>query len=538
MQKLEKWTEIYVQLSASDKDRSLEPGKLEKLSLAAYLTGKDAESYRFLERAHQGYLDKEMMASAVQCAFWLGLMLVNAGEKARGGGWFARGERMLKDLQNQECPEKELLLIPRALMMLSEGNAAEAQQVFERVAAAGERFRNADLVALGRLGLGQALVRQGEINRGISLLDETMITIETEEVFPLVNGIVYCAVIETCCNVWDLGRAREWTSALTRWCDGQPGIVPFRGECLVRRAELFQFHGDWGKAITASSDACELLTRQPGRPAAGEAYYRQAELNRLAGDFKLAEESYHEAANRGRNPQPGLALLRMAQGSNDAAETSIRNSLQEDEDPKKRAALLPAMVHILLSSGNTGGANDAAAELCEIARKLNIPYLLAMCAHCQGTVLLAKGNPREALEQIQKALQYWTSLNLPYESACTRELKGRVYLELKDRDTSETELLAAKWIFEQLNAGPDVERVNTFLERKGDHVSYGLSLRELQVLKLVASGKTNRSVADELFISERTVDRHMSNIFNKLDVSSRVEATAFALKNNMLENEQ
>lgn len=538
MQRTGKWTEIYEQLSESDREHSLEPGKLEKLSLAAYLTGKDSESFRLLERAHRSYIDRKMTGNAVQCAFWLGLMLMNAGEKARGSGWFARGERMLAEMKDRDCPEKALLFIPKGLNYLSEGKGAKAQKIFERVEAAGEKFGNADLIALGRLGLGQALVQQGEISRGIQLLDETMITIETEEVFPLLNGIVYCAVIETCCKVWDLGRAREWTFALTRWCDGQPDIVPFRGECLVRRAELFQFHGDWDKAITESTDACELLTRQPGRPAAGEAFYRQAELKRLAGDFKPAEESYHQAANRGRNPQPGLALLRMAQGLKGAAETSIRNSLREEKEPNRRAELLPAFVRILISSEQYAEANEATKELCQIARDLNVPYLLAMCAHCQGAVLHANGNYRAAVEHVQKALQFWNTLNLPYETACTRELKGHVYLELNDKDNSDTELMAARWIFEELSALPDLERVRSCLAREGTHETYGLSLRELQVLRLVASGKTNKSVANELFISERTVDRHMSNIFNKLDVTSRVEATAFALKNNMLEDEK
>jgi DNA-binding CsgD family transcriptional regulator len=534
-QKIEKWTEIYVQLFKTDQEHALEPIELERFALAAYLTGRDAEGFQILERAHQGYLDRGKTEKAVRCAFWLGLMLLNAGEKARGGGWIARGERLLKDVQSQDCAEKGLLLIPKGLGELAAGHGAKAQKIFEQVASAGEQFRNTDLIALGRLGLGQAMIQQGEIARGIKLLDETMITVETEEVFPLVNGIVYCAVIESCRKVWDMERAQEWTSALTRWCDAQPDMVPFRGECLVRRAEISQFHGDWPKALRETKDACDLLSRNPGESAAGEAYYRQGELHRLAGNFELSEGCYREAAKRGRKPQPGLALLRLAQGMNDAAVTSIRNILQETKDPKRRAELLPAVVHILITVKQTGESLEAADELCGIARDFNVPYLLAMCAYCHGTVLHTQGYLQPALEQLQKAMKFWNTLNLPYESACTRELKGIVYLELNDKDNAEAELMAAKWIFEQLRAIPDLERVNRLLNREGHHKTHGLSLRELQVLRLVASGKTNRSVADELFISERTVDRHMSNIFNKLGVSSRVEATAFALKNQMLD---
>ncbi len=536
MQRFENWTDIYVQLLKVDKENALEPKEMERLALAAYLIGRDDESFRILERAHQGYLDQENTKEAVRCAFWLGLMLVNAGERVRGGGWFARGERFLSELNNQDCAEKGLLLIPKALGELSAGQGAKAQRIFETVASTGEQYHNVDLIVLGRLGLGQAMIQQGETARGLTLLDETMISVETEEVFPLVNGIVYCAVIETCRKVWDLERAQEWTAVLTRWCDSQPDLVPFRGECLVRRAEIFQFHGEWLKALEETMDACDMLIQNQGKQAAGEAYYRQAELHRLVGNYRKSEECYREAAKRGRNPQPGLALQRLAQGQKETAEISITNTLLETKDQKRRAELLPAVVSILTAVNQPGEALEAAKELCGIARDFNVPYLLAMCAYCQGTVLHAKGNAQPALEQLQKALKFWNSLNLPYESACTRELRGLVYMKLNDKDNSEAELIAAKWVYEQLGAIPDLERIDRMLNSDRNPETHGLSLRELQVLRLVASGKTNKSIAGELFISERTVDRHVSNIFNKLGISSRVEATSFALRNQMFDN--
>jgi len=537
MQRFEKWTETYVQLLKADQEHALEPKDLETLALAAYLTGKDAESIQILERAHQGYLDREKTERAVRCAIWLGLMLMNARERARSSGWIARGERLLNDEQVPDCAEKGLLLLPAALGALSAGHPAEAQKLFEQIAAIGKQFGDADLIALGRLGHGQAMIQQGDVATGIKLLDETMIIVETEEVFPVVNGIVYCAAIETCRNVWDLRRAQEWTSALTRWCDAQPDIVPFRGQCLVRRAEIIQFHGEWLKALEEIKHACELLTRPPGEPAAGEAFYRKAELHRLLGDFEEADDSYGEAAKWGRKPQPGLALLRLALGQNDAAETSIRNTLQETKDTKRRAELLPAVVSIMIAVKQTGEALEATKELCGIANEFDAPYLYAMSSYCQGAVFLAEGNVQFALEHLQKALKFWNSLNLPYESARTRELNGLVYRELNDKDNSDAELAAAQWVFGQLKAMPDLERVNRLLNKKRDHETHGLTLRELQVLHGVASGKTNKSVAGELFISNRTVDRHVSNIFNKLGVSSRVEATAFALRNKILDDE-
>ena len=427
MQRLEKWTETYFQLLKADKEHTLEPKDLETLGLAAYLTGRDAESFQILERAHHGYLHLTQTAQAVRCAFWLGLMLMNAGERARSGGWMARAERLFNDEQVPDCAEKGLLLLPAALGALSAGQGAKAQKLFEQISTIGQQFNDADLIALGRLGLGQAMIQQGDVAKGIKLLDETMITVETEDVFPVLNGIVYCAVIETCRKVWDMRRAQEWTLAFTQWCDAQPDIVPFRGQCLVRRAEVIQFHGEWSKALEETNNACQLLTRPPGGPAAGEAYYRKAELHRLLGDFEKAEDCYHAAAKWGRKPQPGLALLRLAQGQGDAAETSIRNTLQEIKDTKSRAELLPAVVSIMIATKHTEEALEATKELFGIANEFDAPYLFAMSSHCQGAVYLAEGNVHPALEHLQKALKLWSTLGLPYESARTRELKGLAY---------------------------------------------------------------------------------------------------------------
>jgi ATP/maltotriose-dependent transcriptional regulator MalT len=536
MQIVEKWTETYEQLLKADQEHELEPEALQTYALAAYLTGRDAECFKMLERAHLSFLDQKKTEQAVRSAFWLGLMLMNAGERARSNGWMARGKRMLNEHPELDCAEKGLFLIPAALGTLSTGDAAIAQGLFEQAIQIGERFGDVDLIALGRLGQGQAQIQLGEVTKGISLLDETMVLVETaEDLFPVVNGIVYCAVIETCRKVWDLERAQEWTSALTRWCDAQPDIVPFRGQCLVRRAEIIQFHGDWDKALDEVSNACKILTRSKGEPAAGEAYYRKAELLRLTGDFNAAEKNYRDAANWGRKPQPGLALLRLAKGENDAAQSLIRNALKEAEDPKKRADLLPAAVLILLAMRQTKEALEATNELRSIAKAFDVPYLNAMSFYCQGALLLSKEDAPLALEHLDKALELWDALRLPYESAHTRELKGRAYRKLNNEDNSEVELAAAKWLFEQLHATPDLERINLLMDEQRVHDSYDLTLRELQVLRIVATGKTNKSVANELFISERTVDRHMSNIFNKLSVSSRVEATTFALRNKLLE---
>ena len=259
MQRFEKWTEIYEQLSIGNGRHA--PKETETHALAAYLIGKDVESFEIMEQAHQGYLNHEKTEKAARCAFWLGLMLMMAGQRARSGGWMAKGERLLENEHIQDCSERGLFLIPDALGALHSNNAIQAYKLFERAEQIGEQFGDVDLIAIGRLGHGQALIQLGDVEKGLKLLDETMVIVETESVFPIATGIIYCAVIETCRMVWDLKRAHEWTTALSKWCNAQPDVVPFRGQCLIRRAEVIQFNGEWSKALEEAKVACKLLIR-------------------------------------------------------------------------------------------------------------------------------------------------------------------------------------------------------------------------------------------------------------------------------------
>lgn len=534
MQRIEKWTETYTELLKADRDGALRPEDLEKLATSAYLTGRDEECLTALERAHQGYMTRKRINEAVRCTFWLAIIHFNRGDKAQGSGWIKRGNSLL-DKNNFDCPEQGLLLIPVALGALSQGDTRNALELFEKAVSIGEQYNDVDLKAIGCLGSGQAMVVQGDIKKGINILDEAMIMAKAEDIHLIAKGIIYCAGISVCRKVWDLKRAQEWTLALSRWCNSHADLVPFRGQCLVRRAEIMQLFGEWPKAMEEAEHACKRFqTSVP--PATGEAYYRQGELHRLLGAFMQAENCYREAAKWGKTPQPGLALLRLTQGQLDAAKTSIVNTLREAKDTKVRVEHLPAMVRIMIAANHTEEGRTAAEELSQIADHFDVPYLYAMSSYALGNVFFAEGDLIEASRNVQKALDGWNTFNLPYEIARARELKGLIYREMGDKDSSDMDLAAAKWTFEQLNAAPDLDRVTRLLNMKLNHNNHGLTLRELQVLRRVASGKTNKSVAGELFISERTVDRHVSNIFNKLGVSSRVEASTYALKNKMLEN--
>jgi DNA-binding NarL/FixJ family response regulator len=527
------WGDAFAQLSAADHDAPLEPEDLERFATAAYLVGRDADSADIWARAHHEFLIRGDVERAARCAFWLAFGLLNRGELARGGGWIARARRLL-DGRPGDCVEQGYLLLPVALQCIAEGDNAGACATFGQAAEIGSRFGDPDLVALARHGQGRALIRKGETGQGVALLDEAMAAVEAGEVSPIVVGDVYCSVIAGCLEIFDLRRAQEWTAALTHWCESQPDLVPYRGECLVRRAQIMQLHGAWQDAIGEAQRACERLSEPPSQPVVGAAFYQRAELHRLRGEFAEAEEAYREASRWGRTPQPGLAQLRLAQSQVDAAEAAIRRAVDEAQDRRTRSRLLPAHVEIMLAAHDVPAARVAADELSKLTADLGAPFLRAVSAHATGAVLLTEGDARAALAALRDAWAAWQELEVPYEAARVCVLIALACRELGDKDTAEMELDAARRVFQQLGAAPDLVRAAALSRKTTPRAPGGLTAREVQVLRLVAAGKTNRAIATELFISEKTVARHLSNIFTKLDLSTRAAATAFAYEHGLV----
>ncbi|MFJ7961212.1 LuxR C-terminal-related transcriptional regulator [Streptomyces sp. NPDC096319] len=525
------WSDAYAVLSGADRAEPLGPDDLVRLATAAYLVGRDAESGAATERAHHAYLGLGETAHAVRCAFWTAMPLLLRGETARGGGWLARARRLLDD-GRLDCVERGYVLFPQGLRLVHKDPRA-AHALFGEAAAIGDRFGDEDLVTLARHGQGRALVYAGETAAGTALLDEAMVEVSSGRLSPLVTGLVYCSVIEACEELFDLRRAQEWTAALSHWCAAQPDLVPYRGSCLIHRSHVLQTHGAWPDALDEARRARERLAATPGRGVLGMALYQEADLHRVRGAFDRSEEAFRQAGECGHRVQPGLALMWLAQGRVGAAAAAIRSALEETPDRLRRARLLAPYAEIMLAAGDVPAAREAADELTGTADELDAPLLRAVAAHVRGAVLLAEGEVGEALDALLVADGIWGEIEAPYDRARTRVLLGLARRRLGDAGTAHLELAAARKAFRELGAVPDLARLDS-LAGVAPGADTGLSPREIEVLRLVATGRTNQAIAADLVLSEKTVARHLSNIFGKLGLSSRAAATAYAYEHDLV----
>jgi DNA-binding CsgD family transcriptional regulator len=525
------WGDVFADLSVARREGEPSAEDLERLAVAAYMVGRDDACESAWVAAHQAWLGRGEAERAARCAFWHALGLFFRGDLAPAMGWVARGGRLLTGSPDDSVAHAWLRML-QALPSLFEGDADAASSSFRAGGEIAERLADADATAFARMGSGYALILQGRRPEGMALLDEVMVSVTAEEVAPMIAGIAYCQVIALCQAVYDVRRAREWTDALTRWCDAQPDLVPFRGNCLVHRCEVFQLQGAWTDAHDSARQACEWLAGPPAWDTLGSAHYQLGEIQRLRGEFAEAEESYRQASVAGRDPEPGMSLLRLAQRRVDLAAPAIRRALDEAHDPIARSRLLPASVDVMLEAGDIRAARAAADELAEIAAQIDASYLNAVAHEASGAVLLSDGDPRAALTELRLAQRLWRELEAPHQVARVRALIGVACRELGDGASAELEFEGARVAFQELDAAPDLGRLARLA---GSAETEGpLSRRETEVMLLVAEGKSNRAIAATLFISEKTVARHVSNIFTKLQLSSRAEATAYAYKHGLV----
>jgi DNA-binding CsgD family transcriptional regulator len=528
------WVHAHESLSEADRALPLGPDDLELLARSAYMLGRDDDYVAALERAHRAHVDAGRALPAARCAFWIGLNLFLRGETAPATGWFARAQRLV-DREDRDCAERGYVLTAVCIQRMAARDYEAVYASASEAAAIGERCDDHDLVAFARMDQACALLNLGRTEEGGRLVDETMVAVTAGELSSVAAGLVYCNTISFCQDAHELRRAREWTVALTRWCEQQPDMVAHTGICHVHRAELMTLGGAWEDALGELHRLGERLGGGTvNRRAMGPAAYQQGELLRLRGDFEAAEEAYREASRLGREPQPGLALLRLAQGNVGAAAASIRRALGEAAEPLKRGALLPAYVEITLAEDDVETARVAWQELDEIAGRHRSDALDAAAAQAEGAVRLADGNADAALAATRRAWKLWDELKAPYEAARARVLVGLACRALGDEDTTALELEAASEAFAELGAAPDLVALGSLAGPPEPSDTGGLTARELEVLRLVAAGRSNREIAAALTISEHTAARHLQNIFAKLHVSSRTAASAFAFEHHLV----
>ncbi len=527
------WREAFALLSSADAETPLSAPDLERLGTSAYMLGRDADAVASWGRAFGEYAEQGEALRAARAGFWCSLVLLLSGQGAQSGAWVSRTERLLKE--QPDSPEHGLIAVIQGLFCMGKGDGDAAYQCFTVAEALGEKFNDPELRALAALSCGQALVQKGETPRGAARLDEAMLAVTTGEVSPPLAGIIYCAVIAICERILDLSRAFEWTRALNDWCASQPQLVAFRGQCLVHRAEVMQCRGEWRSALEDAQKAFELLAESLPR-VAGRALYQQAELQRLWGNFEAAEKFYAEAARRGFEPQPGLALLRLAQGDAEAAAAAMRRVVGESASAAGpgagigRARLLAPYVQIMLAVGDLEAARSAANELCAAAARPDaLPQLNALAAQADGAVALAGGDAAQALDALRRAWTLYQQLDAQYDAACTRLLLSRACEAMGDQDTAKLHADGGQAVLERLG----VPGAAGGREQSRTAIPANLTTREIEVLGLVASGRTNRQIARQLHISEHTVARHVSNLFAKTGAASRTALGAFAYKHDL-----
>jgi ATP/maltotriose-dependent transcriptional regulator MalT len=527
------WLAAYGGLSQANQQAqadALTADDFTRLATAAYLVGQRNDCVQALQRAYQLHIDAGDVTAAVRVAFWLALVLLMSGESAVGGGWVGRAERLLADVPG-DVVERGYVLIHVMFRHIFTGDFGAALELAAQVADYGRRFTDPDLVAMGLVGQGRILLYQGRVPEGLALLDEAMVGVAAGEVSTIFAGNVYCTMIEGCQEIADFDRAARWTSALAAWCAEQHGLVAFTGQCAVHRGQIMRAQGAFDEALTEFDLAVRRYRQAGTMDAAGLAMTERGDVLRLRGDLDAAGTAYEQASAFGYEPQPGLALLWLAQGQVAAAVAAVRRMLGEAGDPVHRSRLLPAAVEILLVAGHHDEAAGLADELRSIAAAFGCPSVQARADHARAGAALAAEDPAAALPLLRREQAVWERLDARYDTARCRVLLGRALHALGDHRSALAELAAARRAFAALGAKPAEHEVAALLRPA---LPRGLTEREVEVLRLVAAGKTNPEIARHLVLSEKTVGRHLSNIFTKIDVTTRTAAAAFAFEHHLV----
>ncbi|WP_158253907.1 helix-turn-helix transcriptional regulator [Cryobacterium sp. N22] len=526
-----RWREACEQFAEAQSTlaEGLAPLDLELMATALFLRGRHESAFEALMDAHERYLAGGDTVGAARTAGWIALELLEADELSPSLNWIARGQHLMERLDDADSVGGRVALVPAALAPLFVGDVEDAKQRFEAIATVAERTGDRELSAFAALGRGKCLTTMGRPAEGFESLDRAVAAVTANEVSPVMTCILYRVLLDVSHEAFDLERAQVWTAAFDQWCREQPDLVAYSGQCHAYRAQQLLLHGEWAEASAAATTAEERF-RAGDFTAAYVANYQLAELHRLRGELRRAGEHYRRAAETGWDPQPGIALLRLAEGEYTTAQSMIRSAVAGAE-PATRRRLLPAVVEIELVAGDVTAARRAAAELIALSRSAPTTMLAAIAGFAEARVLLAEGDPSVALERVRTASTAWSALDVPYEVARCGVVRGQALRALDKSDAATAEFEAARAVFLELGAQSELTGLTTLT---GQRPTGTLTDREVEVLRLVSTGLTNRGIAGRLSLSEKTVARHLSNIFGKLGLSSRAAATAYAYENGLI----
>lgn len=531
------WADATDLFLRADEQSRLSTEDLDRLAWAAGIAARDREMLSALERLYEDHASQDDDEACARAAFWSGLRHMMIGEVGLGAGWLQRAARHAEQTA-PDCVQRGYLLLPEAYRLRGKGEFEAAIECADRAMQFGESAGDPDLVALAGSLKGGMLFRLGRIEDGYVPIDEAMLLANSERLSPLVCGVVYCEIVASCCRILEIARAREWTGILNDWCRRNPQAKAFNGVCQVHRAEVLQLKGDWATAFAEAERAGSGLKGTTEQTAMATAAYRRGEILRLRGDFAAAEAEYRRAGEIAIDPQPGLALLRLAQNRCADAATMIRLALDTTTDITQRHALLPAGVEIFIACDDLDSARELCAEMDSIAKTFGSEVLARVADQCRGLVALAQGEFADAITALGRARRFWSRFDAPYLAARLRLDIAQACFELGDSEDAKLELEAARRPFKDLGAQPDLERLQT-IRRQSSTAAKGtadtiLSAREREVMGLMAEGGSNRAIAAELGLSPKTVNRHVENILGKLAVSSRTAAVAKALKTGVI----
>ena len=511
----------------SIEEPEVEAERLDLLAEAAWWLGRVEESIQFRQAAHGLYESLGNQRRAGMCAVWLFQDHCLRGRPAVASGWLQRARRALAS--DTSCIEYGALLLREAELAHGGGEFELAADLAERARALGGALASADLQAEALQTLGRVLIDSGKPAAGLGHLDEAMLFAIEGRLSPYSTGKVYCSLISACEELGDLLRANEWTAATATWAAQHP-LAIFPGICRVHRAVVLGRQGALEDAEREAVRACaELLGSH--LPNAVAAYAEVGDIRRRLGDLDRAEEAFAQARDLCGRDCAGAALLRLAQGRLEDARRIIAGCLAE-EPPYRlaRARLLPAAVQIGVAAGDLAGAESAASELQSIAQTFDTPMLHALAALALGRLQLGSGSSGAAVVTLQAAARQWHELQVPYELATAYTLLGQAQQEAGDSDGATASFTLARALFEQIGARLDVEGS---VQARPSRRPAGLTEREIEVLGLLSAGQSNKEIASNLSLSAKTISRHLTNIFNKIGVSSRTAAAVFALENDL-----